>query len=81
MSAARRGVKDIGADRLARLNAGAPATHLTECLAVDFARLMQALAPEVGADGIAAMRAAWARPAARGWRRRRPTPRAAGPAS
>ncbi|WP_211485870.1 DNA alkylation repair protein, partial [Achromobacter ruhlandii] len=58
MSAARRGVKDIGADRLARLNAGAPATHLTECLAVDFARLMQALAPEVGADGIAAMRAA-----------------------
>ena len=58
MTAARRGVKDIGADRLAQLNAGAPATHLTECLAVDFALLMQALAPEVGADGIAAMRAA-----------------------
>lgn len=61
MSAAKpagRGVKDIGADRLAQLNAGAPATHLTECLAVDFARLMQALAPEVGAEGIARMRAA-----------------------
>lgn len=61
MSAAKpagRGVKDIGADRLAQLNAGAPATHLTECLAVDFAGLMQALAPEVGAAGIARMRAA-----------------------
>ncbi|WYX08932.1 hypothetical protein WJ978_25025 [Achromobacter xylosoxidans] len=32
MSAAKpagRGVKDIGADRLAQLNAGAPATHPT----------------------------------------------------
>lgn len=58
MTAVGRGVKDISAERLAQLHAGAPATHLTECLAVDFAPLMRALAPEVGADGIAAMRAA-----------------------
>lgn len=55
--ASGRGVKDIGAARLAQLNAGAPATTLTECLAVDFAALMQAVAPQVGADAIAQMRA------------------------
>lgn len=52
-----RGVKDIGAARLAQLNAGEPATTLTECLAVDFAALMQSAAPAVGADGVALMRA------------------------
>ncbi|NMK48741.1 HEAT repeat domain-containing protein [Achromobacter sp. Bel] len=55
--ASGRGVKDISAARLAQLNAGAPATTLTECLAVDFAALMQAVAPEVGAEALAQMRA------------------------
>lgn len=55
---AGRGVKDISPERLAQLNAGAPASHLTECLAVDFARLLQALAPEVDKDGLDQMRAA-----------------------
>ncbi|MNK25405.1 hypothetical protein D3C87_437280 [compost metagenome] len=54
---AGRGVKDIGAARLAALNAGDPATTLTECLAVDFAVLMHAAAPRVGAQAVAAMRA------------------------
>ncbi len=52
-----RGVKDIAPARLAQLNAGAPATTLTECLAVDYARLMQAAVPEVGAQALAVMRA------------------------
>ncbi len=55
--ASGRGVKDISATRLAQLNAGAPASTLTECLAVDFAALMQAVAPEIGAEAIAQMRA------------------------
>lgn len=55
---AGRGVKDIPPDRLDQLNAGAPALHLTECLAVDFARLLQAVASEVDADGLAQMHAA-----------------------
>ncbi|MBD9381285.1 DNA alkylation repair protein [Achromobacter sp. ACM02] len=52
-----RGVKDIGAERLAQLSAGEPARNLTECLAVDFAELMQAAAPQVGAEAIAVLRA------------------------
>lgn len=52
-----RGVKDISAERLAQLNAGEPASNLTECLAVDFAELMQAAVPQVGADAVAALRA------------------------
>lgn len=52
-----RGVKDISAARLAQLNAGAPASTLTECLAVDFAALMQAVAPQVGHDAVAEMQA------------------------
>lgn len=55
---AGRGVKDIRPERLAQLNAGAPASHLTECLAVDFARLMQAVAPDVGAAAMEQMHAA-----------------------
>ncbi|MBB1594234.1 HEAT repeat domain-containing protein [Achromobacter sp. UMC46] len=55
--ASGRGVKDISAARLAQLNAGAPATTLTECLAVDFAALMQAVVPQAGDDAIAQMRA------------------------
>jgi 3-methyladenine DNA glycosylase AlkC len=54
---AGRGVKDIAGERLAQLNAGEPASTLTECLAVDFAALMQAAAPQAGADAVAAMRA------------------------
>lgn len=54
---AGRGVKDISPARLAQLNAGSPATTLTECLAVDFAALMQAVAPQVGREAIAQMRA------------------------
>ena len=41
---AGRGVKDIAGERLAQLNAGEPASTLTECLAVDFAALLQAAA-------------------------------------
>ena len=52
-----RGVKDIPAARLAQLNAGAPATTLTECLAVDFAALMRAAAPQAGREAIARMQA------------------------
>jgi len=52
-----RGVKDIPAARLAQLNAGAPATTLTECLAVDFAALMRAAAPQAGHEAIARMQA------------------------
>ncbi|QKH38468.1 HEAT repeat domain-containing protein [Achromobacter pestifer] len=52
-----RGVKDISAERLAQLNADEPAGNLTECLAVDFAELMQAAAPQVGAEAVAALRA------------------------
>lgn len=52
-----RGVKDISAERLAQLNAGEPASNLTECLAVDFAELMQAAVPQVDADAVAALRA------------------------
>lgn len=56
MTSPGRGVKDISAARLVQLNAGALATTLTECLAVDFAALMQAVAPEVGAHAIAQLR-------------------------
>ena len=52
-----RGVKDIAPARLAQLNAGAPAATLTECLAVDYARLMQAAVPEIGVQAVALMRA------------------------
>lgn len=59
---AGRGVKDISAERLGQLNAGAPATTLTECLAVDFAVLMQAVAPQLGsplsAEAMALMQGA-----------------------
>ncbi|MEN4918045.1 DNA alkylation repair protein [Achromobacter spanius] len=54
---AGRGVKDIAPTRLAQLNAGEPAATLTECLAVDFAALMRAAAPQVGAQGLALMQA------------------------
>jgi len=54
---AGRGVKDIAPERLAQLNAGEPAATLTECLAVDFAALMQAVAPQAGAAAVASMRA------------------------
>ncbi|MGE8614246.1 MAG: DNA alkylation repair protein [Achromobacter veterisilvae] len=52
-----RGVKDVDPERLARLNAGEPAATLTECLAVDFAALMQAVAPDAGDGAVNAMRA------------------------
>ncbi|MFG0230380.1 DNA alkylation repair protein [Achromobacter sp. 413638] len=56
--AAGRGVQDISPARRAQLDAGAPASNLTECLAVDFAALMAAAVPQAGADAAAAMRAA-----------------------
>ncbi|MDR2856420.1 MAG: DNA alkylation repair protein [Novosphingobium sp.] len=55
---AGRGIKDITADRLAQLDAGAPAATLTECLAVDFALLMGSVLPEIGAAALAEMQAA-----------------------
>ncbi|EHK63559.1 hypothetical protein [Achromobacter arsenitoxydans] len=54
---AGRGVKGILPARLAQLNAGEPAATLTECLAVDFAALMRAAAPQVGDQGLALMQA------------------------
>lgn len=48
-----RGVKDIPAERLAAINAGAETTTLTECLAVDFAVLMGNVLPEIGKDALA----------------------------
>ncbi|WP_421593236.1 DNA alkylation repair protein [Shinella sp. M27] len=51
-----RGVKDITAERLARLNAGAEATTLTECLAVDFAELIGNILPEIGCDALSEIR-------------------------
>lgn len=56
--AAGRGVQDISLARRAQLDAGAPASNLTECLAVDFAALMAVAVPQAGADAAAAMRAA-----------------------
>lgn len=56
---AGRGVKDVSPDRLARLNAGAiEAATLTECLAVDFAALMRAVLPEIGAEALDEMQRA-----------------------
>lgn len=52
-----RGVKDITAERLAQLNAGAEAETLTECLAIDFAALMETIFPEIGDDALAEIRA------------------------
>lgn len=53
-----RGVKDITADRLAQLNAGAEASTLTECLAVDFVVLMGEILPEMGNDALVEMKEA-----------------------
>lgn len=52
-----RGVSAIGAERLAQLNAGAEATTLSECLAVDFAALMATVLPDIGDDALTEMRA------------------------
>lgn len=47
-------VSDIPAERLARLNKGeVESAHLTECLAVDFARLAQAAFPALSSPVIA----------------------------
>lgn len=52
-------VADIAPARLALLNAGTiEAATLTECLAVDFAALMQAALPDIGDDAVATMRQA-----------------------
>lgn len=57
-AASGRGVQDISAERRAQLDAGAPASNLTECLAVDYAALMQAAVPAAGLDAIETLRAA-----------------------
>lgn len=52
-------VSDIAAERLAALDAGtAQSSHLTECLAVDFARLAGAAFPGLGRDVLDRV-AAW----------------------
>jgi 3-methyladenine DNA glycosylase AlkC len=52
-------VADIDPQRLATLNAGgAETTTLTECLAVDFAALLEACVPDVGAAAVDRVRAA-----------------------
>jgi 3-methyladenine DNA glycosylase AlkC len=49
-------VADIDPSRLAALNSGmVEATTLTECLAVDFAALMAATLPDIGADAVEKM--------------------------
>ena len=49
----------IASARLQALNAGSAAsTHLAECLAVDFAALLQAVAPTLPPAAIQRMRAA-----------------------
>ncbi|MBY6239605.1 DNA alkylation repair protein [Methylosinus sp. Sm6] len=54
-----RRVQDIDSARLALLNSGqAAAATLTECLAVDFAALMEATLPDIGTQAIATMREA-----------------------
>jgi 3-methyladenine DNA glycosylase AlkC len=51
-----RRMADIPSERLALLNTGeAEAANLMECLAVDFAAVMGAVAPEVGGAAITAM--------------------------
>jgi len=50
-------MSDTSAARLAELHAGAPASNLVEQLAIDFAVLMEATLPEIGAEAIAQMRA------------------------
>lgn len=52
-----RGVKDIPQERLDALNDGAEATNLTECLAVDFAKLMHVVLPQISAQSLAEMEA------------------------
>lgn len=52
-------VSEISAERLAALDAGtAESSHLTECLAVDFARLAGAAFPRLGRDALERV-AAW----------------------
>jgi len=57
MTISRRNTRDISHERRAELNAGAPASHLTEMLVVDFAVLMQAAVPKAGRTAVATMQA------------------------
>lgn len=63
-----RGIRDIPAARRAALDAGAEAATLTECLAVDFAALLEHVLPDIGAGALDEMRQA----AAAGISRRMP---------
>ena len=55
----RSRITDIAPSRLAQLNRGeAEASNLTECLAVDFAALMQCTLPSLGPQALASMHAA-----------------------
>lgn len=55
----RSRITDITPSRLAQLNRGeAEASNLTECLAVDFAPLMQCTLPSLGPQALASMHAA-----------------------
>jgi len=56
-SVSRRNTADISPQRRAELNAGAPTSHLTEILTIDFAQLMQAAVPEIGSAAVDAMHA------------------------
>ena len=55
----RSRITDIAPSRLAQLNRGEiEASNLTECLAVDFAALMQCTRPALGPQALASMHAA-----------------------
>lgn len=53
-----RGIRDIPPERRAALDAGAEASTLTDCLAVDFAALMAHVLPGIGAGALDEMRQA-----------------------
>ena len=62
----------VPAQRLRSLNSGsAAATHLAECLAVDFAALLQVVAPALEPEALQCMRDASGRASPSAWRWRR----------
>jgi len=55
---AHKSMQDVSLERRAQLNGGAPSSHLTETLCVDFVALMRSAVPPVDAATLSAMQAA-----------------------